>query len=252
MADERNVREPELSDAELVEALKNYGVSRRLLMKVFGAGAIVSATGGTASATPGKGGGKQIDKYYGASYSADENVPPGRVDHTVALKVVDTSDENSDIHPGFPIDPESDPAVEIPAEFFFDPVGLHVNPGGIVEFYVENELHTVTSFDPKYGEEELALPKRVPTDYAFTSPPVVDGDSWLYQFTKPGVYDLLCLPHVFLGMVMRVVVSGDGNVPTDDYGDLEIPNAGTVLSAPELTPSNIVEKGTVSWAEVSL
>jgi plastocyanin len=242
----QDIADLELSDAELVEVLKNHGVDRRSLMRVFGAGAAVSVLGSTAAAAKGSGKGPRIDKVYGAPYSADETVPSGLVDHEVMLHVHD-----EDIHSGFPIDPES--GEEIPAEFFFDPVGLHVNPGDVVRFHTHNGLHTTTAFHPKYGEPpEFTLPDRVPTGYGFTSPPTSEDDSWLYRFTDPGVYDLLCLPHLFLGMVMRIVVSGDGIVPTENYGTLGFPNAGDVLSAAELTPSNIVTEGMVTWEDLTL
>ncbi|WP_396610818.1 plastocyanin/azurin family copper-binding protein [Haloferax sp. S1W] len=239
MTKQRDTDDLDLSDDELIEVLKNHGMNRRTLMKVFGVGAAVSALGGTATASANRG--ARIDDVYGAPYAAGENVPSGLVDHVVGLHV-----HEGDIHEGFPVDPES--GAEIPAEFFFDPVGLHVNPGDVVEFTVHDGLHTVTSFHPKYE----GLPNRVPTSNAFTSPPVVDDDSWLYRFTKQGVYDINCLPHLGLGMVARIIVSGDGNVPSDTYGPLPIPNAGTVLGAPELTPANIVSEGSVAWADLTL
>ncbi|MFB6169732.1 MAG: hypothetical protein ABEJ06_01165 [Haloarculaceae archaeon] len=243
---DQNVQDLELSDAELLEVLKNHGVNRRSLMKVFGAGAAVSVLGSTAAAAKGSGRGHRIDKVYGAPYAAGDGVPSGLVDHEVMLHV-----HEEDIHADFPIDPES--GEEIPAEFFFNPVGLHVNPGDIVQFHTHNGLHTATSFHPKFSEPPFfEAPQRVPTDYGFTSPPITNDDSWLYRFTEPGVYDLLCLPHLELGMVMRIVVSGDGNVPTEDYGSLSIPNAGDVLDAPELTPSSIVTEGMIEWEDLTL
>ncbi|MGB9957298.1 plastocyanin/azurin family copper-binding protein [Haloferax prahovense] len=234
----------ELSDDELIEVIKNHGIDRRSLLKVFGVGAAVSALGGTAAATSGRG--NRIDEVYGAPYSADDTVPSGLVDHVVELH---THEEN--IHDDFPIDPES--GNEVPAEFIFDPVGLHVRPGEVVEFRVHHGLHTVTSFHPKFSEPPVfTLPSRVPTSHGFTSPPVVGGDSWLYRFTKQGVYDVLCLPHLTLGMVARIVVSGDGAVPSDTYGPLPIPNAGAVLGAPEMTPENIVSEGSVAWEDLTL
>ena len=193
---------------------------------------------------------EEVRQILRATYAADETVPRGLVDHGVVLDVVDTN--GSDSHPGFPSDPESESGDELPVELVFDRIGLHVDPGDIVAFRVETELHTVTSFAPKYSEEELELPWRVPTEYAFTSPPVVGGDVWRYRFTDPGVYDLLCLPHVVLGMVMRVVVSTDGRAPEDPYDALDIPNAGTVLGAEQLKPSNIVGEGSTGWDELAL
>ncbi|WP_410765803.1 hypothetical protein [Haloferax sp. DFSO60] len=258
-------------------------------MKLLGVGAVASTIGGTATASSAQS--AQIDEVYGAPYSADESVPPGLVDHTVVVTIneggaydgfpVDpasqemgggemtttetattestetttdtTTTETASTETATTTEtatPES--GDELP-EFIFDPVGLAVNPNEVVEFRVGFGLHTVTSFHPKFSEPPIfTLPQRVPTEYGFTSPPVVDGDAWLYRFTEPGVYDLLCLPHLELGMVMRIVVSDGDEVPTDDYGPLEIPNAGTVLAAPELAPENIVSEGEVPWAGLSL
>ncbi len=246
MTENDNVRDLHLSDEELIEVLKNHGVNRRPLMKLIGAGAALSLFGGTAAAMPADGRGNRIDTIYGAPYAAGETVPSGLVDHTVTLHI----HEGPGDHPDFPLEESGD---EIPAEFFFDPAGLHVRPGEIVNFTIHNGLHTVTAFHSKFSEPPFfTLPDRVPTSNGFTSPPMSVDDSWLYRFTKQGVYDILCLPHLELGMVMRIVVSGDDNVPDDPYGPLPIPNAGAVLGAPELTPENIVNEGSVPWADLSL
>lgn len=259
MPDNTNVEELELSDAELIEVLKNHDLDRRWLLKVFGVGAGVSLLGGTAAGQNGQGGsangtegrGRRIDEVYGAPYSADEDVPSGLVDHLVRLHV----HGGDAAHEGFPVGDgdDGDDQDDLP-EFFFDPVGLHVKPGEIVNFNVHNHLHTVTSFHPKYE----GFPKRVPTDHALTSPPVADDDSWLYRFTTKGVYDLMCLPHLFLGMVTRIVVfdpeEDDIDSETfDEWGPLPpIPNADAVLTDDALDPANIVEEGEVAWADLSL
>lgn len=246
MPENVDLDELDLSDAELMEVLKSHGMSRRVLMKVFGVSAGVAALGGTAAGSTGRG--TRIDKIYGATYAAGvDTVPAGLVDHLVELHIRGGEGD----HAGFPIDPDS--GDEIPAEFFFDPVGLHVTPGEIVDFNVHNHLHTVTSFHPKYE----GFPERVPTDHALTSPPISDGDSWLYKFTTKGVYDLLCLPHLGLGMVMRVVVFDPAEDSLDDstfeeWGPLPIPNAGNVLSDDALDPANIVAAGEVAWSDLTL
>lgn len=167
-------------------------------------GAGVASLGGTATARTSQG--IRIDKVYGASYAAGiDTVPSGLVDHTIGLHI----HEGDATHEGFPApDGDDEDDQDDAPETFFDPVGLHVTPGGIVEFTVHGDgLHTITSFDPKFNEPPfLVLPDRVPTDHGFTSPPVAEDDSWLYKFTTKGVYDLFCLPHVSLGMVMRIVV----------------------------------------------
>lgn len=251
MSEKPKPGEWDLSDEELMEVLKNHGMSRRGLMKVFGVGAGVAALSGTAAGKPGRG--NRIDKVYGATYAAGiHTVPSGLVDHSVELHV----------HPG-PGDHEDFPleeGEEVPVETFFDPVGLHVNPGEIVEFTVHGDgLHTVTSFDPKFNEPPfITFPDRVPTDHAFTSPPVAEDDSWLYKFTTKGVYDLFCLPHVSLGMVMRILVF---DPEEDDLSDSTFdeptggplpPNAEAVLTADALDPANIESEGEVAWADLDL
>lgn len=249
MSEEQTAGELELSDAQLIEVLKNHGLDRRLLLKIFGVGAGLSALGGTAAGKNSQG--RRFDKIYGASYSAEESVPSGLVDHLVGLHV----HGGDAIHEGFPApDGDDDDDQDDVPEFFFDPVGLHVKPGDVVHFNVHHHLHTVTSFHPKYA----GLPKRVPTDHALTSPPIADDDSWLYRFTTKGVYDLLCLPHLGLGMVTRIVVfdpeeDSIDNSTFDEWGPIPfIPNANAVLTDDALDPANIVEEGEVAWADLTL
>lgn len=256
MSDSVNVADLDLSDAELMEILKNHGIDRRSLMKVMGAGAGIAALSGTAAGQEGRG--NRIDKIYGATYAAGvHTVPSGLVDHVSELHI----HSGDATHEGFPAPDGSDPddQDDLP-ETFFDPVGIHVNPGEIVEFTVHGTgLHTVTSFDPKFNEPPfLTLPDRVPTDHAFTSPPVAEGDSWLYKFTTKGVYDLFCLPHLTLGMVMRIVVFDPED---DDLSDSTFdeptggplpPSADAVLTDDALDPANIVSQGEVAWSDLTL
>lgn len=141
-------------------------------------------------------------------------------------------------------------------DFYFDPVGVHLQPGDTVEFLNREELHTVTAFHPRFGFQQ-----RVPDGAAgFTSPPFIGGDSWYYRFDEPGVYDLLCLPHFSLGQVMRVVVVDEESqeipeaapMPGQDQPELALPEIeANVLSAPELEPQAIVEQGSVAWTDLS-
>lgn len=259
MTTKPNVENLDLSDAELIQVLKNHGIDRRTLMKVFGVGAGITALGGTAAGQSGQG--TRIDKVYGASYEADmDTVPSGLVDHVVQLHVHPGDAE----HEGFPApDGDDDDDQDDVAEFFFDPVGVHAMPGDIVEFNVHSHLHTVTSFHPKFNEPPfLKLPDRVPTDHAFTSALVAEDDSWLYKFTTKGVYDILCLPHYGFGMVMRVVVFDpeDDDIsdstfdePAPDPNAPLLPNPKAVLTDDALNPANVVAgDGEVAWSELTL
>lgn len=293
MTEKPSVDDLELSDSELIELLKNHGINRRVLMKVFGVGAVGTAFTGSAAGTRTQV--KRIDDVFGAPYSADDTVPAGIVDHVVDLDMLapegggaegdgeGTADQNGDggdgdgdggngqgegteagdgegAHGGFP-----DPNDETP-EFIFDPVGLHVRPGSVVQFRNVSLEHTVTAFHEKWSNPRLAFPTRVPGEVpGFTSPPFVGDESWLYQFTTKGVYDIFCFPHLTLGMVMRVVVFDPDEDSLDDsmfdgwgeFSQLTEPeqplhNANRVLTADSLTPETIVEQGDVAWADLSL
>lgn len=140
-------------------------------------------------------------------------------------------------------------------DFFFDPVGVRLRPGDTVEFVTRQEFHTVTAFHPRFFGWQRRVPEEVP---GFTSPPFLEGDSWYYRFDEPGVYDVLCLPHEELGMVMRLVVVEEGTEEVPEaYPEPNqqetgpSPIAQTVLNAPELDPENIVEQQTVDWTELT-
>lgn len=255
------IDELNLSDEELLEVLKNHGLSRRTLMQALGAGAGVAALGGTAAGSPGRG--NRVDDNYGEMYAADENVPPGRVDHVVELHTHGVGGDGA--HEGFPVPddaigpaPDENDFDDYP-EYHFEPVGLHAKPGDTVQFKAESPLHTVTSYSPKFNEGDfLQFPDRVPVDF-FTSALLAKGDSWLYQFTEKGVYDILCLPHESLGMVMRVFVSDPEEDEPDDYsvpGGPEPPNpapaANAVLNDSELELNNIFAEGEIAWDELNL
>lgn len=267
MSDEIDIDELDLSDAGLMEVLKNHGMNRRTLLKVAGVGAGVAGLSGSVAGKNGNNRKDRIDEVYGASYAADvDTVPSGIVDHAVDLHI----HGGDATHEGFPApDGDDDNDQDDAPETFFDPVGLHVKPGEVVSFTTHGVgLHTVTSFHPKFSEPPyIVLPNRVPTEHGFTSPLVAEGDSWLYRFTEKGVYDLLCLPHVSLGMVMRIVVfdPGEDNMEGetfDEWGKLyyspdnvpgnwfAIPNM--VLTDDPLDPSNIVTEDEIAWGDLSL
>lgn len=136
-------------------------------------------------------------------------------------------------------------------EFFFEPAGLFVEPGDTVRFVAATPHHTVTAWHQGHGFPVDRVPEGVGP---LSSPVVPVGETWEYTFTEPGVYDFLCMPHFFFGMVIRVVVgeaSGPGAqpIPMDQLPD-EIRPAASVLSAPALAPERIIANGTVSWSEI--
>jgi plastocyanin len=193
-----------------------------------------------------------VDPTWGYPLAADET---GSVDIDTVVELV--TEEGEGTQENFPVNPESGESV--PFEFYFDPVGLHIPPDGVVHFLSVAGEHTVTGFHEKYSNPQIQVPTRIPEEAAvFTSPPVVDGESWLYQFETPGVYDILCLPHLGLGMVMRVVVADaeSADLSSEAFSvsapENLPPNVARVLGAPELDPATVVEEETVAWADLTL
>lgn len=250
-----------------------FGLGRRPLLKAVGAGAGLTLGGGVVTAGGDSDQGEAsehdheddpdgdrdghfvedlIDPTFGYPLAAEES-DDVELDHTVEL-FHETGDAS---HEDFPQLPE--PEAEDPGEFYFDPVGLQVTPDTLVQFRIDSGEHTVTAFHEKFSVPQREIRTRVPDDVpGFTSPPILDGESWIYQFPSGGVYDVLCLPHLFFGMVMRVVVfdSDEDDIEDDAFAaptDGELPpNANAVLTADELDPENIVDEGTVAWEDLTL
>lgn len=136
-------------------------------------------------------------------------------------------------------------------EFFFEPVGLFIEPGDTIRFLGNSPHHTVTAYHLLQGK-----PQRVPRAVEpFSSPMIALTQHWEYTFTVPGVYDVWCGPHENYGMVMRIVVgeaTGPAMEAPDDFGpEGTYGAAGTVLSDPAIDPLRIIEVGSVSWSEIS-
>ena len=99
---------------------------------------------------------------------------------------------------------------------WFDPIGLHVEPGTTVRWLARENVHTVTAYHPRNDHHQLRIPERaVPWDSGFL---VTPGDHFDVTLTVPGVYDYYCAPHEAAGMVGRIIVGrplGPGAEPFD-------------------------------------
>ncbi len=245
------VRSDESSDQSAVEWLT---FERRPLLKVLGVGAGLSLGSGVAAGTRDR---TEMHPNFGYPVRNTSDVPDEfQPDHEVRM-----------------LASELDPAAELPILFYFDPVGLHVSGGDIVQFTFDSPDHTVTAY-----HEAIGFQTRVPEEAPPFSSPIAPLDgAWLYRFDHEGVYDLYCGPHHVLGMVMRVVV---GDLDEADYPAYletpeEIPPFGEefeqllvqfsdanesvewvfptprdVLTASALDPGRIQEEGTVSFEAV--
>jgi plastocyanin len=99
---------------------------------------------------------------------------------------------------------------------WFDPVGLHVEPGTTVRWIVRENVHTTTAYHPRNDHHSLRIPEHAaPWDSGFLVRP---GAHFDVRLTVPGVYDYYCAPHEAAGMVGRIIVGkpvGAGVEPFD-------------------------------------
>lgn len=102
---------------------------------------------------------------------------------------------------------------------YFDPIGLHVEPGTTVRFELAAGSHSATAY-----------PDRIPAGAtAFDSGTISEG-SFEYTFDEPGTYDYYCIPHKSIGMVGRVVVGEPGG-PAEDSAipDGDVPDSDAIV-----------------------
>jgi plastocyanin len=239
------------------------GLGRRRLLRGLGVAAAVPLLGSGAAAAaggPSSGRGREdppgrargapltIDPVLGLTLlDARESFPPQiRPDHVVTMGVIPPSD-GEDI------------------QFFYEPTGLSVDPGDVVQFVFTNIHHNVVGYVAEHARQSR-VPAGVPP---FSSPllgAVPDSDlsnpfdwaapaSWFYRFTTPGVYNYYCSPHEFLGMSGRIVVGDEGW--DADYVDSLAPFpagpgdfSAAVLSDPNLRPAVVAQEGAVFWDEL--
>lgn len=106
---------------------------------------------------------------------------------------------------------------------YFDPVGLRVDPGDVIRWVIESNVHTATAYHPANGK-----PRRIPVgarpwDSGYLVHP---GDRYEVTLTVPGVYDYFCLPHEAAGMAGRIVVGAPPFGPDASPADSpDIPEA---------------------------
>ena len=136
-------------------------------------------------------------------------------------------------------------------EFYFEPVGLLVQPGDTVRFVGVTPHHNVVAYHPQQAKTQR-VPDGVPP---FSSPLVPVGNTWEYTFNVGGTYDIWCAPHELWGMAMRVVVGepgGPAEEPITDFGPGGVFGvASAILSDAALASDNIVSAGSVSWADLN-
>lgn len=102
-------------------------------------------------------------------------------------------------------------------EFYFDPIGLHVQPGTTVRFINESGQHSATAYCEDNGKS-----RRIPEGAECWNSGVLteQGATFEVTLTEEGVYDYYCIPHEGLGMVGRIIVGSAEASPPADAADL--------------------------------
>ncbi|WP_201830457.1 plastocyanin/azurin family copper-binding protein [Microvirga zambiensis] len=97
---------------------------------------------------------------------------------------------------------------------WFDPIGLHVEPGQIIRWINldPGNSHTATAYHPKNADHPLRIPDGAEP---WNSDYLLPNETFSVMLTVEGVYDFFCIPHEHAGMVGRIVVGRPGSPPKE-------------------------------------
>ncbi len=99
----------------------------------------------------------------------------------------------------------------------FDPVGVLVQPGQVVRWICDANVHTTTAYSPRNDNHSLRIPEEA---QPWASDFLLPGQKFEVNLTVEGVYDYFCAPHEMAGMVGRLIVGhpgGPGMLPFDYF-----------------------------------
>lgn len=124
------------------------------------------------------------------------------------------------------------------SSYYFDPVGLYVEPGETITWKIVVPPHSSTAYKKGNGPASVTrIPKGAKAwDSGLLSQ---KGATFQYTFSVKGTYDYFCTPHKSLGMVARIVCGEPGGPAVGS-----MPPDGTVPTSKE-----IVENGSIPWSE---
>jgi plastocyanin len=125
-------------------------------------------------------------------------------------------------------------------QYYFDPIGLHVEPGTTVTWVNESGRHSSTAY---VESSSFTSQTRIPESAEpWNSETITEqGATFQHTFETEGTYDYFCIPHKSLGMIGRVVVGSPGG-PADG----SMPRDGEVPES-----DRIVDEGAVPFSEFS-
>ncbi|WP_254538827.1 plastocyanin/azurin family copper-binding protein [Halomarina litorea] len=103
--------------------------------------------------------------------------------------------------------------------YYFDPIGLFVEPGTTVTWRIESGSHSSTAYKDGNGGAAVT---RIPSGAAAWDSGILgeQGATFEHTFETQGTYDYFCTPHKSLEMVGRLVVGepggpAEGSMPPD-------------------------------------
>jgi len=117
-----------------------------------------------------------------------------------------------------PVAAQETPVVEM-GNNYFDPIGLHVEPGTTVRFELAAGAHSATAYE-----------NRIPSDASAFDSGTISSGSFEYTFEEPGTYDYYCIPHKSVGMVGRIVVGRPGGPAAESpIPDGDVPESDAIV-----------------------
>ena len=117
-----------------------------------------------------------------------------------------------------PVAAQETPVVKM-GNNYFDPIGLHVEPGTTVRFELAAGAHSATAYE-----------NRIPSDASAFDSGTISSGEFESTFEEPGTYDYYCIPHKSVGMVGRIVVGSPGGPAEDSpIPNGEIPDSETIV-----------------------
>lgn len=102
---------------------------------------------------------------------------------------------------------------------YFDPIGLHVEPGTTIRFDIAAGAHSATAYE-----------SRIPSGAGTFDSGIISSGGFEHTFEEPGTYDYYCIPHKSVGMVGRIVVGNPGGPAEESpIPDGDVPDSDTIV-----------------------
>lgn len=123
-------------------------------------------------------------------------------------------------------------------DFYFDPVGLHVEPGDTVRFVNASGSHSATSYST---DNDAAETQRIPEGASGFDSGILEaeGATHSYTFEVEGTYDYFCAPNKTVGMVGRIVC-GDPGGPATEGSIPDAPGSGVMPASEDIVDGSSI------------